>query len=192
MAKPKNNYVDNDRLYDDVLEYNEKVRVAAERGEEKPIVPDSIAIDIVAIARGAGNLPSYRNYAYIDDMISDGIFTVLKYGIRGFKPEQKNVFRYFNFIIQKAFHRKIDLEKKKMYDKFKLIQQSNMLNITSEKHQYDAESNYRDEIFISCGSEQYMNDFIADWEKKQQHKKEKAAERKKIKEQELLHNDQKN
>ena len=74
------------------------------------------------IAQRLSFRPNFINYAFKNDMISDGIENCLHY-IHNFNPERSNnPFAYFTQIIFYAFIRRIQKEKKQLYIKYKSMQ----------------------------------------------------------------------
>ena len=97
-------------------------------------------------------------------MINDGIENCLQY-IDNFNPEKSNnPFAYFTQIIYYAFLRRIQKEKKHLFVKFKMTEQTNLFDKTAETQEHDNSRNFKDEIKVSEWTQQYMNEFISDFE----------------------------
>ena len=76
-------------------------------------------LSVLFIAQRLSFRPNFINYAFKDDMISDGIENCLQY-VNNFNPEKStNPFAYFTQIIYWAFVRRIQKEKKNLYIKYK-------------------------------------------------------------------------
>ena len=109
---PKNptHYVDNKKFYQALVEYREAVDKALVEGKERPIVPNYIGECFLKIARGIAMKHNFRNYSYINDMISAGVEVCLKY-VLSFNPEKsKSPFSYFTQAVWFAFLHVIDKE----------------------------------------------------------------------------------
>lgn len=126
QAPPRQNYLDNAKLLEQILLYQEKVRKAAEDGKPCPQIPNVIGDAIERTAAGIASRPNFRGYTYIDEMTRDAIvdcvaavkkFDVNKLGRAG-KP---NPFGYFSRIIWFAFLTRITNEKKSQKAKVDLM-----------------------------------------------------------------------
>ena len=158
MAKRKTrNYVNNADLFEALVNYKTMVREAEDASEEKPRVPDYIGHCIFQIATRLATKPNFSGYSYKEDMISDGIENCLLY-INNFNPEKsQNPFAYFTQIIWYAFLRRIQKEKKQMYIRFK----------SSQAMVAAGETYTGEDISLNLTTGQdYMSDFINDYEDK--------------------------
>ena len=124
--------------------------------------------------------PNFINYAFREDMISDGIENCVQY-MNNFNPEKsKNPFAYFTQIIYYAFVRKIQKEKKQLYIKFKTIDANAALVDNAEISHHDTEQNY---VYETMTQDQKANmyDFISNFEGAKQKKKLAPKKTKKAK-----------
>ena len=117
-------YVDNQRFLEEISEY-QKFRIdAKDKGEEPPPCPEYIGECFLKIANRLSYRPNFINYAFREDMISDGIENCVQY-MNNFNPEKsKNPFAYFTQIIHFAFLRRIGKEKKQLEIKTKIIEKT--------------------------------------------------------------------
>lgn len=119
MAKRRRNYVNNPDFYEAIKKYLKECDEAESAGEEIPVVPDYIGDCFMEIAKRLSTKPNFSGYPYREDMIYDGIENCLKY-VRTFNPERtQNPFAYFTTTIYRAFIRRIQVERKQLYIKFK-------------------------------------------------------------------------
>ena len=99
----------------------------------------------------------------------DGVENCLQY-IDNFNPEKyNNPFAYFTQIIWYAFLRKIAKEKKALYTKFKVTENQNIFDMTSEQQATDSgsyDTNYKPGEM----SQTYIDEFIVDFEKTKRRK----------------------
>ena len=125
MARKRSeHYVNNKEFLAAIVEYKEKVALAAERGEAKPRITRYIGECFLKIATHLSFKPNFVNYMFKDDMVWDGIENCVQY-INNFNPEKsKNPFAYFTQIIHYAFLRRIQKEKKQLEIKTKIIERS--------------------------------------------------------------------
>ena len=125
MARKRaEHYVNNKEFLAAIVEYKEKVALAAERGEEKPRITNYLGECFLKIATHLSFKPNFVNYMFKDDMVCDGIENCVQY-INNFNPEKsKNPFAYFTQIIHYAFLRIIQKEKKQLEIKTKIIERS--------------------------------------------------------------------
>ena len=115
------NYVDNQRFLEEMITFQKGIAVAKENSTELPQCPEYIGECFLKIAQRLSFRPNFINYAFREEMISDGIENCLQY-IYNFNPEKsKNPFAYFTQIIYYAFIRRIQKEKKQQHIKHKMI-----------------------------------------------------------------------
>jgi len=106
-----------------VCEYVEKYNASE---NEKPIVPNYVALGFQQIAEGLSRKPNFIGYSYRDEMVMDAIENCLK-AIRNYNIEaatrsgKPNAFAYFTQICYYAFLRRIAKEKKQKEIKDELI-----------------------------------------------------------------------
>ena len=174
MAKrQKHNYVDNKKFLSEMVKYRQSVIDSTEN--KRPRVPYYIGDCIMKIATHLSYKPNFVNYTFREEMISDGVENCLQY-IDNFNPQKSNnPFAYFTQIIYFAFLRRIQKEKKYLYTKYKASENTNLFGETSEKHDHDSGSTYNDKIKYNEWSEEYMNDFIENFEEHKRRKKRKTV-----------------
>jgi hypothetical protein len=122
MAKVKINYVDNKKLQEELVKYQQAVKEAKEKGEKEPKANDFIGKCIYDIATNYAKKGSFFSYTadWKTEMICDGIENCVKYGIKGYNTEKySNPLTYFTEIIHWSFVRRIKREKKEQYKKLK-------------------------------------------------------------------------
>jgi len=127
MAKRKSkvnkaHYVDNAKFLEAMIEYKREYNKAKEDETGLPMISEYLGSVFLKIAQRLSFRPNFINYAFKNDMISDGIENCLHY-IHNFNPEKSNnPFAYFTQIIYYAFIRRIQKEKKQLYIKYKSMQ----------------------------------------------------------------------
>ena len=123
MKRKKQNYINNKDFSTAVCEYVEKYNA---NENEKPIVPNYVALGFQQIAEGLSRKPNFIGYSYRDEMVMDAIENCLK-AIRNYNIEaatrsgKPNAFAYFTQICYYAFLRRIAKEKKQKEIKDELI-----------------------------------------------------------------------
>lgn len=136
MAREKKNsvhYVDNKKLYTEMVIFTNAYNKAKENDEELPVIPPYIGSCIMKIANKLANRPNFIGYSYRDEMISDGVENCVQY-LHNFNPEKSNnPFAYFTQIIWFAFLRRINKEQKQQYIKQKATVNSYMFNTLVEQ-----------------------------------------------------------
>ena len=163
-------YVDNQKFLEELMLYQSERERAKENNTESPNCPEYIGECFLKIAQRLSYRPNFINYAFREDMISDGVENCVQY-MNNFNPEKsKNPFAYFTQIIYYAFIRKIQKEKKQLYIKFKTIDSNASLAGNSEVSKHDKEQNY---IFETMTPDQKANmyDFISNFEGAKKKKK---------------------
>ena len=168
-------YVDNQRFLLEMTEYQNERMKAKDEGIELPPCPDYIGECFLKIAQRLSFRPNFINYAFREDMISDGIENCVQY-MNNFNPEKsKNPFAYFTQIIYYAFIRRIQKEKKQLYIKYKTMDSNASLRDNVEISADDTQ-NY---VYETMTNDQKVNmyDFISNFEDAK--KKKKVATKKK-------------
>jgi len=158
-----------------MTEYQNERMKAKDEGIESPPCPDYIGECFLKIAQRLSFRPNFINYAFREDMISDGIENCVQY-MNNFNPEKsKNPFAYFTQIIYYAFVRRIQKEKKQLYIKYKTMDSNASLGDNVEVSSQD-DTNY---VYETMTNDQKVNmyDFISNFEEAK--KKKKVAIKKK-------------
>ena len=181
MARKKQHYVDNEKFLGVMSDYREEHLQAKDNDTELPIIPDYAGECFLKIAERLSHRPNFINYAFREEMVSDGIENCVMYA-SNFNPEKsKNPFAYFTQIIYFAFLRRIEKEKKQLYIKYKTMDEFSML----EDHS-DVESMGNDAAAVSSGAStmtvdkrKTIYDFIHAFEEKKRKKKKVKVEKSK-------------
>ena len=93
-------------------EYREQYLIAKDNDIEPPPIPDYAGECFLKIAEKLSHRPNFINYAFREEMVSDGIENCVMYA-NNFNPEKsQNPFAYFTQITYYAFLRRIAKEKK--------------------------------------------------------------------------------
>ena len=121
-VKNKAHYVDNAKFLEAMIVYKKEYDTAVKNEKDLPQISEYLGSVFLKIAQRLSFRPNFINYAFKNDMISDGIENCLHY-IHNFNPEKSNnPFAYFTQIIYYAFIRRIQKEKKQLYIKYKSMQ----------------------------------------------------------------------
>ena len=178
MARRKNkgnkaHYVDNSVFLEAMIQYKSEYNDAKKNEKDLPQISEYLGSVFLKIAQRLSFRPNFINYAFKNDMISDGIENCLHY-IHNFNPEKSNnPFAYFTQIIYYAFIRRIQKEKKQLYIKYKSMQN---YEIAPEYMDYESSNNN----FISLSDYEnsdfkvMVDDFVDNFEKS---KKKKAIKK---------------
>ena len=170
MAK---NYVNNAEFLQAIINYKQECEEAENSGDDIPTIPNYIGECIYRIATRLASRPNFSGYSYKDDMISDGLENAIQ-ALGNFDPEKSNnPFAYFTQIIWYAFLRRIDKEKKQLYIKHKVVENSVIQGTAVEKNDGDS----GDAAFIDLNNS-YITDFVRTYEANIE-KKRNAKEKKK-------------
>ena len=179
MGKRKKtiHYVDNAKFLEEMIEYKRQYYISKNNDEESPIISEYLGSVFLKIAQRLSFRPNFINYAFKDDMISDGIENCLHY-IHNFNPEKSsNPFAYFTQIIYYAFIRRIQKEKKQLYIKYKSMQNYEIMpgymDADYENDGPDPISDYRNSDFKIA-----VDDFVDNFEKSKKKKAIKKTESK--------------
>lgn len=127
-----NHYVDNKRLYTEMIKYIREYNEAKEQGREPPRASNYIGEAIWLIANRLSTNRNFIGYTYREEMIGDAIENCLRY-LHNFNPDKStNPFAYFTQIMYYAFLRRIEKEKKQSYIKYKTMENSITMNTMVE------------------------------------------------------------
>lgn len=173
MAKTKKHYVDNVKFLEEIVEYKRQCKESLDQGKEKPRISEYIGKCIYLIAENLSHKPRFMNYSFRDELVSDAIENCFLY-FDNFDPaKSSNPFAYFTQIIYYAFHRRISKEEKNRYIIYKKFQES-VLDTSDAALMVDSDDNH----LISSTMYDNLNDFIRNFETREQVKKEKRKEKK--------------
>ena len=176
-AKMRPHYVDNAKLYQAMIEYKEKYNESVSANAPPARISNYIGECIMKISTHLAYKPNFSNYTFREEMISDGVENCLQY-ISNFDPaKSKNPFAYFTQIIYFAFIRRIMKEKKYLYTKYAAIGRANMVHETSQLQDHDRGHDYNDKIQYGEWSQEQMDTFMDDFEKKALIKKKKNKQK---------------
>ena len=180
MAKRKTktnkiHYVDNAKFLEAMIEYKNEYNEAKKNNKELPQISEYLGSVFLKIAQRLSFRPNFINYAFKNDMISDGIENCLHY-IHNFNPEKSsNPFAYFTQIIYYAFIRRIQKEKKQLYIKYKSMQNYEIapeyMDQEKSNNNYISLSDYENSDFKVM-----VDDFVDTFEKSRKKKAVKKSE----------------
>ena len=168
----KKNYVNNPEFLQAIIDYKKLCVEAEDSGDPKPQIPDYIGECIYQISTRLASKPNFSGYSYKDEMISDGLENAIQ-ALGNFDPDKSsNPFAYFTQIIWYAFLRRIDKEKKQLYIKHKVTENSVISGTAVE----GADDGDDAPSYIDLDND-YMTDFVKNYEKKMEEKKAQQQKR---------------
>lgn len=174
--KKKRNYVNNPEFLQAIIDYKKLCDEADQAETPHPRIPNYIGECIYQIATRLATKPNFSGYTYKDEMISDGLENAIQ-ALGNFNPEKSsNPFAYFTQIIWYAFLRRIDKEKKQLYIKHKVTENSVVHGTAVESGSENAQEG--DLTYIDLDNS-YMKDFVTNYENKIESKKKKQVKCKK-------------
>lgn len=169
-TKKREDYVSNADLFKALNDYSDRVVAAVQKGEDTPTIPTYIAECIIKIATRLAYRPNFKNYTFRDEMIADGIENAIN-AVKSFDSKKsQNPFAYFTQIIWWAFVRRIQSEKKYLYTKYVVSRRAELLDMTSGSQEGD-DSRYQGSLAYGEWSQEQMDRFMDDFEKKLSEKK---------------------
>lgn len=117
----KNQYVDNKKLYDALVEWLKDRKACQKAKLNNPPLPDYVGECILLMAKRLAQKGNFVNYTFKDDMIGDAMESCLRY-LHNFNPAKStNAFAYVTQILHNAFVRRIQRERRNSYTKAMLI-----------------------------------------------------------------------
>jgi hypothetical protein len=60
---PRNHYVNNKTLFEEMVKYREKVILSKENGTKKPVIPNYVGQCLMLIANRLSHKPNFSNYS---------------------------------------------------------------------------------------------------------------------------------
>ena len=174
-TKKKVQYVNNLDFLKALIKYKKDVRASKRaKSEIKPKIPDYIGKCLLLIAENLSHKPNFVKYTFRDEMVGDAIENCIMY-FDNFDPKRsKNPFAYFTQIIWYAFIRRIHKEKKQLYTKYKITEQTGILD-DRQQLENDSGETRQFELYDN------ISEFIGNYEKTNFTKKVKVKEVKVIK-----------
>jgi hypothetical protein len=174
MPRKKQHYVDNEKFLVVMTEYRNAYLEGKENNEvQKPIIPDYAGECFLKIAERLSHRPNFINYAFREEMVSDGIENCVMYA-SNFNPEKSsNPFAYFTQITYYAFLRRIEKEKKQLYIKYKQMDEFSSLEDNSDVISMGSEASSVSAAASPLSSDKRASiyDFIFTFEEKKRAKK---------------------
>lgn len=167
----KNEYVNNQKFLDSLMEYKEKTAAAKSQNAPSPKIPEYIGECFLKIANNLAKRPNFCMYTYKDEMISDAIENCLMYFENFDSAKSSNPFAYFTQICWYAFVRRIAKEKKQQYIKYKATENFGVLD-EEELRELGDGSVSQIQIYDN------LYEFIEQYESSLKEKKENAQKRK--------------
>ena len=141
MPRKKQHYVNNEQFLIVMRDYRENYLKSKDDETTPPQIPDYAGECFLKIAERLSHRPNFINYAFREEMVSDGIENCVQY-MNNFNPEKsKNPFAYFTQIIHYAFLRRIQKEKKQLEIKNKILERSGYSEVFDDNNTLDG-SNY--------------------------------------------------
>jgi len=132
MPRKKQHYVKNEQFLIVMRDYRENYLKSKDDETTPPQIPDYAGECFLKIAERLSHRPNFINYAFREEMVSDGIENCVMYA-SNFNPEKStNPFAYFTQIIYYAFLRRIEKEKKQLYIKYKTMDEFSSLEDNSD------------------------------------------------------------
>ena len=179
MPRKKQHYVDNEKFLEVMRNYREEYLKAKDDETILPQIPDYAGECFLKIAERLSHRPNFINYAFREEMVSDGIENCVMYA-SNFNPEKStNPFAYFTQIIYYAFLRRIEKEKKQLYIKYKTMDEFSSLEENSDMEAMGA----KESASVTSGASPMtadkrasIYDFIHAFEEKKKSKKKPKPE----------------
>jgi DNA-directed RNA polymerase specialized sigma24 family protein len=116
--KKSKNYIENDTVYKQILEWKTEYDKVFEDTGEHIGVSEDLTKSIYTIANQLSNRYNFNGYSFRDDMIQDAMYVILKY-MRNYDITKTNPHAYITTCCWNAFTNRINIEKKDMIKKYK-------------------------------------------------------------------------
>jgi len=164
-------YVDNKKLYEELSIYAKAYKEAKEQNKPKPQMSSYLGMAIIKISEGLSMRWNFNGYTYREEMVGDAIENVVKY-VHNFDPDKyKNAFGYITMIINNAFLRKMDDEKKQVYIRHKVLEEHTLQNRLASVSEH--EENFK--ITVDLNEDGRLDNLINKFEAKAKKPKRKKG-----------------
>ena len=184
--KPKSvretHYVDNKEFLKAFIEFHAERKKAKEEGQPEPRVPNYIGSCFMKIAEKYSHHPSFINYPYREEMVSDATENCVMYA-HDFDPNRgSNPFAYFSQVAWNAFIRRINKENKNKYITYKSHQMQSLYSglsdgeFSSTGEDGSSSTHKPQELYENISS--YIDDYERRVKEKRAEKKRRLAETK--------------
>ena len=158
--KRRVNYVNNAHFYEALVQFRKDCEEAEDSGDDLPPTPRYVGECLMQISQRLSYKPNFINYPFREEMVSDGLENAVM-AIRNFNPDKtQNPFAYFTQVIYFAFIRRIHKEKRQLYIKHKVAQQTFIMEELTNKSEYSEHSG------VAEVANEYMDDFVSKYEEK--------------------------
>ena len=158
----KENYIDKVVVSEQLKNYSDRFKENEKLDIPAPIVPDDLAVSLLKMANKVGYKYRFRDYTYVDEMISDAIIICLKYMHRFDSKFGNTGFNYLTTLIHNAFFNRINIERKQQYIRSKEFVGCYEQNISSFVADHavgnDPSEVYKDSISFVTKYEQQMEE----------------------------------
>lgn len=166
LASKERHYVPNKELYAALVERKAAVDKAIKNNEEVPKVSEYIGECFFKIADNLSRKYNFANIPYREDMVLDATLQCIE-KVDKFDPEKSNnPFSYFTQTCYYEFLGTIAAEKDETYVKFKSIIESSSLNELASLSDQNQSPDAINALQNMDMSEEYMEDFIRQYEEK--------------------------
>ena len=174
IKKPKStkHYVNNKEFLEGIIDYKQKLRDAEALKKPKPQMSNFLGDCFLKIAKGYSLHHWFSGYDFKEDMIMDAVYVCIKY-IDTFDPgKTTNAFAYFTQAIHFSFRQKVEKERKYLYTKYKMIENTELFDITSSRQSHDiAHKDTGDGVYYSKTSDEKRREFVENYETSLEKKK---------------------
>lgn len=183
--KKKDNYIDNEKMYDDLVIYKDKYRKHEKNSKEPyPIISNYLGTCFMLIAKKLSASPKFSKYPFIEEMRGDAVENCILY-IHNFDEKKYfNPFSYFTQIVWFAFLRRIHKEKRQLYIKHKISENNMLFNSDYDGELFDGDNGIDidgdvfNNIFVDNVK---MNEIVKNFEENLTKKKDKRKLQKSVK-----------
>lgn len=173
-ASKERHYVDNKAFYDALVERRAAISNLAE-GELPPKVTEFIGECIFKIADNLSKKYNFAGLPFREDMVGAAAIHCLK-NIDSFDPSvTKNPFSYYTQTCYYEFLGVIAAERNQTYVTFKSITESSALHELAQLDDVSGGSGAQDALLAMDHTQDYMNDFIKQYEEKRPVKGKRKA-----------------
>ena len=129
IIKEEKKYLEKIEFFNLMKTFKESYDYSKEHNLNPPKIPEKLGKYLLIMAENVVKMKRFNGYSYKDEMIGDCLENALSYGIYSFDHiKYNNPHAYFSKIMIWACFRRIQLEEKQLYAKYKNMEMVNILD----------------------------------------------------------------
>lgn len=185
--KVKVNYVDNERLSNELIQWVDQYHKNEAEGLPKPVIPRFIGECILKIATNLARHPNFNRYTWLEEMVGDAVENTIRY-LHNFNSNAEtrtgkpNAFSWMTLSMERVFYDRIESENRQIYYRNRMG--SDAIGDMAAEGEFEGAGSDAAQAGVAQQMFKDMTERAGEYEKAQQIRKEKERARAKLKERE--------